>query len=127
MSKMDVLVLLSRYEGLPNVLIEAQYMGVRVVTTPAGGAAECLIDGVTGWVLECAEKPDFDNMVEKVRDLASVSWDRTLFVEGGIGRTFLDSHFSVPHMLAQFVTCTVRGLGSDIGSRSTAIPSRQAA
>lgn len=127
MSKMDVLVLLSRYEGLPNVLIEAQYMGVRVVTTPAGGAAECLIDGVTGHVLECAEQPDFDNMVEKVRDLAADSWNRTLFVEGGIGRTFLDSHFSVPHMLAQFVTCTVRGLGSDIGSRNSAIPSRQAA
>jgi len=127
MSKMDALVLLSRYEGLPNVLIEAQYMGVRVVTTPAGGAAECLIDGVTGHVLECAENPDFDNMVEKARDLASQSWDRTLFVDGGIGRTFLDSHFSVPHMLAQFVTCTVRGLGSDIGSRSAAMPSRQAA
>ena len=127
MSKMDVLVLLSRYEGLPNVLIEAQYMGVRVVTTPAGGAAECLIDGVTGHVLECAEKPDFDNMVDKVRDLAANSWNRTLFVEGGIGRTFLDSHFSVPHMLAQFVTCTVRGLGSDIGSREAAMPSRQAA
>ena len=127
MSKMNVFVLLSRYEGLPNVLIEAQYMGVRVVTTPAGGAAECLIDGVTGHVLECAEKPDFDNMVEKVRDLAGNSWDRTMFVEGGLGRTFLDSHFSVPHMLAQFVTCTVRGLGFDIGSRTSAVPSRQAA
>src|SRR5262249_6891959 len=65
MTKMDVLVLLSRYEGLPNVLIEAQYMGVRVVTTPAGGASECLIDGITGHVLECAEKPDLDGIVER--------------------------------------------------------------
>src|SRR4029078_8223636 len=65
MSKMDVFVLLSRYEGLPNVLIEAQYMGVRVVTTPAGGAAECLIDGVTGHVLGCAEQPDYDAIRER--------------------------------------------------------------
>jgi glycosyltransferase involved in cell wall biosynthesis len=124
---MDVFVLLSRYEGLPNVLIEAQYMGVRVVTTPAGGAAECLIDGVTGHVLDCAENPDFDMMIENVHDLAVNSWNRAMFVEGGMGRAFLDSHFSVPHMLAQFVTCTVRGLGSDIGSRVTAEPKRQAA
>jgi glycosyltransferase involved in cell wall biosynthesis len=127
MSKMDVFVLLSRYEGLPNVLIEAQYMGVRVVTTPAGGAAECLIDGVTGHVLDCAENPDFDMMIEKVHDLAVNSWNRAMFVEGGLGRAFLDSHFSVPHMLAQFVTCTVRGFGSYIGSRVTAEPKRQAA
>src|SRR4029078_1718468 len=76
MSKMDVFVLLSRYEGLPNVLIEAQYMGVRVVTTPAGGPAKCLIDGVTGHVLDCAENPDFDMMIEKVHDLAVNSWNR---------------------------------------------------
>jgi glycosyltransferase involved in cell wall biosynthesis len=127
MSKMDALVLLSRYEGLPNVLIEAQYMGVRVVTTPAGGAAECLIDGVTGHVLECAEKPDYENLIARVHDLALNSWNREMFVEGGLGRKFLDSRFSVSHMLAQFVTCTVRGLGSDICPTQSSEPSRQAA
>jgi glycosyltransferase involved in cell wall biosynthesis len=114
MTKMDVLVLLSRYEGLPNVLIEAQYMGVRVVTTPAGGAAECLIDGITGHVLECAEKPDLDGIVARAHELAMESSDRSMFHEGGVGREFLDSRFSIPHMLAQFVTCTKRGAGSDM-------------
>jgi Vi polysaccharide biosynthesis protein TviE len=127
MSKVDALVLLSRYEGLPNVLIEAQYMGVRVVTTPAGGAAECLIDGVTGHVLECAEKPDYENLIRRVHDLTLNSWNREMFVEGGIGRKFLDSRFSVPHMLAQFVTCTVRGLASDAYQTHPSEPSRQAA
>ncbi|HEX2802891.1 MAG TPA: glycosyltransferase [Sphingomicrobium sp.] len=106
MTRMDALILLSRYEGLPNVLIEAQYMGVRVVTTPAGGAAECLVDGVTGGVLECAEDPDLDNAVALVRGLAEQSADRTIFAEGGVGRTFLDTHFSIPHMLSQYVSCT---------------------
>ena len=110
MSKMDSLVLLSRYEGLPNVLIEAQYMGVRVVTTPAGGAAECLIDGTTGYVLECAEKPDLESLVAKVRELAGRSGDRALFSAGGAGRRFLDRNFSVPRMLDEYVTCTVNGL-----------------
>ena len=111
MTKMDVLVLLSRYEGLPNVLIEAQYMGVHVVTTPAGGAAECLINGTTGHVLECAEKPDLDNVVRQTHELAARDDKAELFAEGGIGRTFLDSHFSIPHMLAQYVTCTSNALG----------------
>lgn len=114
MTKMDALVLLSRYEGLPNVLIEAQYMGLRVVTTPAGGAAECLIDGVTGHVLECPEKPDLDGIVERAHSLAMKSSDRGIFELGGLGREFLDSRFSIPHMLAQFVACTHRGSGSDM-------------
>lgn len=111
MSKMDVLVLLSRYEGLPNVLIEAQYMGVRVVTTPAGGASECLIDGVTGHVLECAEKPDLERVVDRVRNLVEVNDDGAMFAEGGLGRHFLDTHFSIPRMLEDFVTSiAMRGI-----------------
>ncbi|MDQ3245675.1 MAG: glycosyltransferase [Pseudomonadota bacterium] len=111
MTKMDVLVLLSRFEGLPNVLIEAQYMGVRVITTPAGGAAECVIDGATGHVLGCAERPDYAEIVENAHQFAMQSQDSELFAPGGVGRTFLDSHFSIPHMLAQYVTCTSNGLG----------------
>lgn len=110
MAKMDVLVLTSRYEGLPNVLIEAQYMGVRVVTTPAGGAAECLIDGTTGYVLECAEKPDLEKMVERVHSMAQRASDRELFAEGGVARKFLDDHFSIPRMLEEYVTCTAARL-----------------
>lgn len=52
MAAMDIFLLTSRAEGLPNVLIEAQAVGVPVVTTNAGGASETLRDKVTGWVLE---------------------------------------------------------------------------
>ena len=54
LTRMDVFLLLSEHEGLPNVLIEAQLAGVPVVTTPAGGAPEALLDGVTGTVLPSA-------------------------------------------------------------------------
>jgi Vi polysaccharide biosynthesis protein TviE len=121
MSKMDVLVLLSRFEGLPNVLIEAQYMGLRVVTTPAGGAAECLIDGVTGHVLGCAEQPDYNEIVENTHKWALRSNEREIFAPGGLARGFLDSHFSIPHMLGQFVSCTAQGFAG----LTTVEPQRQ--
>ncbi|WP_265569763.1 glycosyltransferase [Sphingomicrobium nitratireducens] len=64
--KMDVKVLLSRYEGLPNVLIEAQSVGTPVVSTPAGGAAECFLEGETGHILGCAENPDLEEACARV-------------------------------------------------------------
>jgi glycosyltransferase involved in cell wall biosynthesis len=54
---MDVLLLTSRMEGLPNVAIEAQALGVPIVTTAAGGAAETLDEGRTGFAVpHCAER-----------------------------------------------------------------------
>ena len=108
MTKMDVLVLLSRFEGLPNVLIEGQFMGVPVVTTPAGGAAECLIDGVSGHVLDCTQTPDYKLMIERVHAFASRGRDTALFGPGGRVRTFLERNFSIPRMIESFVACTVR-------------------
>jgi glycosyltransferase involved in cell wall biosynthesis len=114
MAKMDVFLLLSRYEGLPNVLIEAQYMGVRVVTTPAGGAAECLINGTTGYVLECCEQPCLDNLVVRANELASRAGDRSLFHVDGAGRRFLDENFSIPQMLNSFVMHTASPIDDDV-------------
>ena len=105
MKKMDVLVLMSSFEGLPNVLIEAQYLGVPVVSTPAGGASECFIEGVTGHVLNCADKTDLDLACEKVHALIGRAHDAAIFEPAT--RDFLDPNFSVPRMLENFlrVTC----------------------
>lgn len=52
MSAMDILFLSSITEGLPNVLIEAQSLGVPVATMNVGGAHEALQPGKTGFTLE---------------------------------------------------------------------------
>lgn len=50
MASFDLFLMTSEVEGLPNTLIEAQALGVPVITTPAGGAPETLRVGETGWV-----------------------------------------------------------------------------
>lgn len=48
---MDVLLLTSDREGLPNVLVEAQHYGLPVVSSNVGGAFETLVHGVTGYLV----------------------------------------------------------------------------
>ena len=57
LSKMTVLMLLSEQEGLPNALIEAQLLRVPVITSPAGGAAETLLPGITGILTSKCPRP----------------------------------------------------------------------
>jgi glycosyltransferase involved in cell wall biosynthesis len=48
---MDVFVLSSREEGIPNALLEAMAAGRASVATAVGGTPEVLEDGVTGWLV----------------------------------------------------------------------------
>jgi glycosyltransferase involved in cell wall biosynthesis len=47
----DLLLLVSTLEGLPNVVLEAQWLERPVVCTAAGGSVEAVQDGVTGFVI----------------------------------------------------------------------------
>lgn len=51
MSAIDALLLTSSAEGLPNVLLEAQWAGTPVVATDVGGVKEAIEQGVTGWAM----------------------------------------------------------------------------
>jgi glycosyltransferase involved in cell wall biosynthesis len=53
----DVLALTSRWEGLPNVVIEAMATGAVAVATDVGGCAELIVGGETG-VLVPPGQPD---------------------------------------------------------------------
>jgi glycosyltransferase involved in cell wall biosynthesis len=55
LSACDLILLTSRAEGTPNVLLEAQWLGLPVVSTDAGGAAEAIKDGVTGRVVRASD------------------------------------------------------------------------
>ena len=48
LSAMNIFVLTSEFEGTPNVVLEAQWLGLPVVATDAGGTRESFEHGVTG-------------------------------------------------------------------------------
>ena len=60
---MDCFVLTSKVEGLPNVIIEAQYSGIPVISTDAGGARECVIENTTGLICEIGNEYQIPKMV----------------------------------------------------------------
>ena len=60
---MDVVMLTSRHEGLPNVLLEAQSLGIPVVAPDVGGMSEVVEQGVTGWTIRDA---DANSLAERV-------------------------------------------------------------
>jgi glycosyltransferase involved in cell wall biosynthesis len=55
MRSLDVFLLTSYGEGVPNVVLEAQWAGTPVVATKAGGIAEALELGVSGWIVDPPE------------------------------------------------------------------------
>jgi len=84
MRAMDILFLSSVTEGLPNVLIEAQALGVACATMRVGGAPETVRENETALVID--EGP----IVDIARAMAPLAVDRDLrarFGEAGVAWT----------------------------------------
>jgi glycosyltransferase involved in cell wall biosynthesis len=60
-----LLVLPSRYEGLPLALVEAMWCGRPAVVTDVGGNAELCLDGETGFVASAATVSSFTRALER--------------------------------------------------------------
>jgi glycosyltransferase involved in cell wall biosynthesis len=102
LTRMDTLMLLSRFEGMPNVLIEAQLAGIPVVTTPAGGASETLLPGRTGWLTSSAETIDVREVTQLLADLGEMTHARRREI-GNAAREWAEEAFSVESMLERTV------------------------
>ncbi len=101
LKQFDAFLLLSKFEGLPNVLIEAQFAGVPVVSTAAGGAAETVLQGRTGLILEGNDTVDPRVVAGHLAMLRSNQDHRAAFRI--TARQWVESQFSVNHMLEQTV------------------------
>ncbi|MGB6243192.1 MAG: glycosyltransferase [Castellaniella sp.] len=112
-SQMDASVLLSRYEGLPNVLIEAQLLGVPVVSTPAGGAGECFVENETGHLLSDVVHPDLHEACEKLTSIVKKAHSNE---DVGVrSRRRAQKLFSLEAMLAKFLSLCIPALSANDG------------
>jgi len=98
LSASTALVLTSIQEGMPNVLLEAQSYGCPVVATRAGGAPDCLIPGVTGFLLA---RDDSVGMAEALHRLVTDAALHAAMAEAGA--RLVRERFSIDGMLDRLV------------------------
>lgn len=89
MGASDVVLLTSDYEGTPNVILEAQAMGVPVVASAVGGVPESMADGETGFAV-AGDDPDL--LAGRCAELLENVALRSRF--GARGRSFVQERFN---------------------------------
>jgi O-antigen biosynthesis protein len=97
LNETDVIVLPSRDETMPIVILEAMALGKAVISTDVGGVREWLRDGMNGLLVE-PENP------EALAEALAACADDSKFIEGlqaAGGRTF-DRHFTLERFASRF-------------------------
>jgi len=96
LSNLDLFILPSRYEGCPNVVLEAMAAGKCVVATAVGGTPETIVDGKTGILV----KPDNQEaLVTAIVDLLK-SPDKPSIL-GQQARESIERSFTIEKMVQQ--------------------------
>jgi len=93
----DLVVLTSRSEGLPLVLMEAMAHGRMVLAPAITGIPELVIDGRTGFTYQAGSLPDF---VKRIREISELRPDLAPLVWAA--RQHVREHFNRERNLAAF-------------------------
>jgi glycosyltransferase involved in cell wall biosynthesis len=97
-SLFDVFILTSAGEGLPNVLLEAQWVGTPLVTTDVGGSREAILEGQTGFL---GANDDADEIAALAcRILADPDFRARA---ASVGPAFARSRFNMDRMLDETI------------------------
>lgn len=90
-SQADILILLSHYEGLPNVVFESLMVGTPVFSTNVGAVSEQISESKTGWLVDNNYRKICDKLefilrnryvIENVKkNLVGYSYDNHVVVE----------------------------------------------
>lgn len=93
----DLIVLPSRYEGLPNIVLEAMQLGKPVVATQAPGTTELVVDQVTGLLVPIGQPVALAQAIMAVLD----DPERAQRL-GAAGRDRVAADFDADAMIAKF-------------------------
>lgn len=96
MREFDLLVMPSRYEGLPIVAVEACRAGIPVVATRAGGLAEVIRNGENGWVVP------IDDPAALAAAISTAVQDADLrHCRGRVGRILFEKYYRAETMVGR--------------------------
>jgi len=95
----DLYVLSSRFEGMPNVVMEAMAAGKAVVATDVNGVRELMTDGKTGLIVPPEDPAALAGAVAEIIDDGN-----RLAGFGSQGRFRVREHFTMARMIASLET-----------------------
>jgi len=104
-SMSDLVVLTSRSEGIPLVLMEAMVRGKVVLAPGITGIPELVLDGKTGFLYKPGSLDDFVAKVEMIRQAQS-----NLLTIRCAARQHVEQHFNQKKNVAAFVDCFLNRL-----------------
>jgi glycosyltransferase involved in cell wall biosynthesis len=97
LSLMDIYVQPSRFEGMPNAVLEAMAARVPVVATNVGGVSEVVEHGVTGFLVSSGDDAELScRMTDMLLDPAMRK------EMGSAGRERVKAHFSMDKMISDY-------------------------
>jgi glycosyltransferase involved in cell wall biosynthesis len=103
----DLLLLTSRTENVPNVLIEAQAVGIPVVAPDVGGLSEAMLDGVTGLLVRERSAKALAAAVLQILDTSDWADRVTRF-----GPEFVSRRFGQERMIKEMMTIYEKDIAS---------------
>ena len=115
LSLFDVFLLTSKFEGTPNVVLEAAALGVPAVATPAGGTAEAIDQGRTGLVVD---EPRSGRLADAVLEVLANPELRSACRE--LGPRFVTQRFGLQRMIEE--TIALYGLDRRPGPGASGSP-----
>lgn len=116
----DVFVLSSLREGLPNVVLEAMASGRAVVTTKVNGIPRLVESGVNGIVVQA---DSVDHLFHGIRELLESDHERRQIARAG--RQTVETRFSFERRMQKMVDI-YRGLCGELAGRIAAHPATAA-
>jgi glycosyltransferase involved in cell wall biosynthesis len=96
-----VALLTSEWEGTPNVLLEAQAMGLPVVATSVGGVADVVRDGECGFLV-VPKADEAQTVAQLARAAQTLKNPSTRAAMGRAARRFIEENYAAPR-LPQFL------------------------
>ncbi len=88
LAAVDLLLLPSRWEGMPYIVLEAMAAGLPVAATPVDGARDLVRHGATGWLAEASSAPAIAAMLGEA--LAATPEERAALGAAGRERVLAD-------------------------------------